>query len=104
MVMVVIGELFKICTKANGLGSLSQGIINQYITYVSDKIDIGSMAWVYEPSELASVLATIRQTLPVLTDRAGHPPFSPSLGLPLPCCVESIYPSCSWAGQEARKK
>lgn len=45
-VVVVVGVLFKICRKANGLGPIRQGIINQYITYVTDEIGIGSMAWV----------------------------------------------------------
>lgn len=36
--------LFRVYTKANGLGLMSLAIRNQYITCVTDKIDIGSMA------------------------------------------------------------
>lgn len=42
MVVWWSGVLFKICTKTNGLGLLSQAVGNQYVT---DKLDIGSMAW-----------------------------------------------------------
>lgn len=39
------GVLCRICTKANGLGLMSLDTRNQQVTYVTDKIDIGNMAW-----------------------------------------------------------
>lgn len=70
--IVAMVVVFKVCTKVNGLALMSQAIRNQCITYVTDKIDIGSTAWVQVSNELAHGLTAFRQALPALTAQLGH--------------------------------